>query len=228
MKVVALLVVLFVLTLPALAQDQPSPNPPMNPGMSCPMGGMGQGMMGGGMGMGQGMGQGMGGMHGMQCMCPMCGMMGMGGTLPGQMFIMRAQMLGLTDDQINKIQGIQTDFRRQQIKTGSDIQLAQIDLQQEMMKDSPDMAKVEPTIKRINGLQAELQIAGVKASLASKNVLTPQQRQMCMPMMRNMMMPGMQGGMQPMAPGGQMPMGPMGGMQPMGPPGGAPTSPMAH
>ena len=217
MKTALLLAVFLALTAPLLAQD-----PPMDPGMSCPMGGMGMGgMMGGG-------GMGMGG--GMQGMCPMCGMMGMGGMLPGGMYLMRAQMLGLTDDQIAKIQSTQTDFRRTQIKTQSEIQLAQLDLQQELMKDKPDSAKIEQLIKRINGLQAEVQIAAMKASLAVRNVLTPAQRRMCKSMMMKMMMPQQQGGMQ--MPGGMQPMGPggmaPGGMQPMGPSGGSPAPPMAH
>ena len=202
MRLSLLLAVFFVLAVPLLAQD--APNPPMTPGMACPMPGMG-----GGMGQGMGMGGPMG--HGMQCMCPMCGMMGMGGMLPGQMLLMHADMLKLTDDQIQKIRNIQPDFRRQQVRTGADIQLDQIDLQQELMKDGPDAAKAERLIRHINQLQADQQVAAMKASIAAKNVLTPEQRQMCSSMMKMKMM------------GPQMP----GGMQPMGPPGGTPPMPPA-
>lgn len=190
MRLATVLAVFLVLSLPLFAQD---PNPPMTPGMACPMPGMGGDM-------GQ-MGQGMGGMQGMQgMMCPMCGMMSMGGMLPGGMYLMHADMLGLTDDQIRKLQDIQADFRRRQVRTGSDIQLNQIDLQQETMKDSPDATKAERLIREINRLQGDMQVAAMKASMAAKNVLTPEQRRMAMSMM---MKPPMQvpGGMQqPMPP----------------------------
>ena len=212
MRVVGLLVFLCVLALPVLAQDQPAPNPPMNPGMSCPMPGMGMGQgmgrgMGQGMGpgMGQGMGPGMGQGMGQGMMCPMCPMMGAGGMLPGHMFNMHAAALELTEDQIQKIQNIQTDFRRQQIRTGSEIELSRIDLQQEMMKDNPDVTKAERLIRDINRLQADMQVAAMKASAAAKNVLTPEQRSRAKSMM---MRPPMGGGMQPMPPAGG-PHGPM-------------------
>ena len=238
MRIALLLAVLLVVSLPAFSQNSGDPNPPM---MSGPMGGqgmgMGGGMMGGGQGMGGGMmgggqgmhgmmgkGMGMGGGQGMQGMCPMCSMMGMSEMLPGGMCLLRAGGLGLTDDQISKIQNIHTDFRREQIKTGSEIQLAQLDLQQELMKDNPDTSKVGTIIKRINGLQAEVQIAAMKSWLAGRNVLTPEQRDMCKSMMKSMMqgMGGMMGGMQPMMPKGG------GGMQPMAPGAGGQMPPMQH
>ena len=227
MRIALLLAVLLVVSLPAFSQNSGDPNPSM---MSGPMGGQGMGMGGGMMGGGQGMrgmmgkGMGMGGGQGMQGMCPMCSMMGMSEMLPGGMCLLRAGGLGLTDDQISKIQNIHTDFRREQIKTGSEIQLAQLDLRQEMMKDNPDASKVGTIIKRINGLQAEVQIAAMKSWIAARNVLTPEQRQKCKSMMKSMMqgMGGMMGGMQPMMPKGG------GGMQPMAPGAGGQMPPMQH
>jgi Spy/CpxP family protein refolding chaperone len=238
MRIALLLAVLLVVSLPAFSQNSGDPNPSM---MSGPMGGgmmgggqgmgmgggqgMGGGMMGGGMGQGMGMrgmmgkGMGMGGGQGMQGMCPMCSMMGMSDMLPGGMCLLRAGGLGLTDDQTSKIQNIHTDFRREQIKTGSEIQLAQLDLQQELMKDNPDTSKVGTIIKRINGLQAEVQIAAMKSWIAARNVLTPEQRQKCKSMMMGRPMTG---GMMPMMPQGG------GGMQPMAPGAGGQMPPMQH
>jgi Spy/CpxP family protein refolding chaperone len=183
-------ILMLVVVIPAAAQMMeqgqpmpPQPGPqgapgPMMPGMGqmgmgsmmCPMC---QGRMGGGQGMDMGM------------MYPMCrGMM-----LPGHHALMHREALGLSDQQADKIRDIQTEFRKQQIRLGSEVQLAEIDLEQAMKAEKVDMPGVERLVREMNRVQGDLRLAGIRAKVSAQNVLTPDQRKMAESMM---MMPGPQ------------------------------------
>jgi len=226
-KILCILAAALLLALPVLAQTDPNmgggmPPGPMMPG-NCPMGGMGGGMMGG-MGGGQGM---MGG-----------GMMGPGGMGLDQCLMMHIQSLGLTEDQMSRLRTVMTDYQKERINLTSQIQVKEIDLHTMLMADNADMKKVEAQVRDINRVQGDLQLAGIRAFLAGKKILMPEQIRMlqqmmgmCMgtcPMMGGGMPmpmmggPGMMGGMPGpggMAPGAPMPPSPNAPMSPNPPPG---------
>lgn len=86
------------------------------------------------------------------------------------------QDLGLTDDQLRRIRNIQLDAMKQIIPIAANIQLAQVDLMQMMLQDSVDSRRVESQARKIGGYVGDLYAAGIRAMLAARDVLTPDQR----------------------------------------------------
>ena len=180
--------------------------PPMGPGMIGPgmMGpggqagpGMGPGMMGpgGGMGPGRMMGSQQGGMEmgpGRPSMQGMPGMMmgpgqGMG---PGMMMgaspqerplisqILSAKdQLGLTADQEQRLRRLRTEFEKEAIRRGAEIQAAEVDLRELLAAETPDLGKVETQVKRVGALQAELRFARITVLQERRGILTKEQWQ---------------------------------------------------
>lgn len=139
-------------------------------------------------------------------------MTGAGMTMPGQI-LMHARMLDLTKEQTGRIRSMHTELRKEQIRLTSQIQIAQIDLQELLAQDTVDMPKVEQQVREISRLQGDLQLARIRAMNSVRNVLTPEQREK----LQSLMM-------------GTRPMGLMQGPKPMGrdatpPPGPGPPRP---
>ncbi len=183
-------------------------------------GGMMGGMMGGGMG-GHGMREGRGG-RALSHEGPLISIM-----------LEHKQDLGLNAEQERKLRDLRTEFAKESIRRGAEIQVAEIELDSLLEQDQWDLAKVEPKVKQIASLQSELRLARIKTLEAGRAVLTAEQLEKLKQVghrMRamggpgtmgsgmGMMGPGMMGPGQPMGPGG--PMGP--GMMP-GP--GGPSAP---
>lgn len=132
-----------------------------------------------------------GGQAGMKC--PMCGGDmhgdGMSAMIPGQRYLAQCGALGLSSDQINRIRNIQIDFYKQAVQDISGILTAHLDQQQALMADKVDTGRVEKQAREIGRLVGELDLAAVRAQIAARNVLTPDQRAKantmavpCMPM----------------------------------------------
>ena len=140
----------------------------------CPMMGQARGQcpqMGGKMGMGK-HGDGMGMMgRGMQgaVMDPMLG------HLYGK--VMRAvKDLNLSPEQKAKARDIYISYRKQAIKTGSEIKIARIELHELLRAEPVNMEKVRAKTGEIASKTADLMLAGIRSMEEFKLVLTPQQR----------------------------------------------------
>ncbi len=216
-----------VLTLTAWAWAQQGTTP-----QQPPTGAAGQGMMGGqapqggtgapsGM-MGQQGGTGPGGMMGAQT--PQGGQ----GTGPGAMMGPRSgrgalgvrrglslyerplisevlsvqQQLGLSADQVGRLQTLRTDFEKEAIKRSAEVQVAEVDLSSLLEADRLDLSKVEAQVKKIAALQAELRVARIKTLEQGRAVLTQDQWQK---------FESLAPGMGRMGPSGMMGSGMMGG-----------------
>lgn len=132
------------------------------------------------------------GQMGWQCpqMGGMMGMQGRGMKGPGMRGGMMDPILGhmyhkamravkdlnLSPEQKSKARGIYTDFRKQAIKTGSEIKIARIELHELLKAEPVNMEKVRAKTGEIASKTADLMLSGVRSMEEFKKVLTPQQR----------------------------------------------------
>jgi Spy/CpxP family protein refolding chaperone len=86
------------------------------------------------------------------------------------------EFLGLSADQVKKLEQLRDNFQRQSIRTDADLKIIEMDIV--ALTDSPttEVAKVESKIREGEKLRADLRIARVRAIEQAKAVLTPEQR----------------------------------------------------
>ena len=123
---------------------------------------------------------------GARCMCESG--YGQGGMMGGRMgmFAARRQMmwkifkkLGLSRPQMEAIWKVRSGLRKDAIMKKADIEVARVELMNMLhngfRKDHVDMAAVEAKLKQIASLQTELRLARIKAFVAIRSELTPEQ-----------------------------------------------------
>ncbi len=93
--------------------------------------------------------------------------------------------LGLTQEQISKIKDLKFSTDKEVIRLRSDMELKEIDLREELSKDSPDMNRVKNLIKAKHSIMAEIELAKVKEYIGVKKILTPEQIEKFKTVMRN-------------------------------------------
>jgi Spy/CpxP family protein refolding chaperone len=86
------------------------------------------------------------------------------------------EKLGLSDDQVKKLEQLRSDFEKESIRNDADIRVAEIDLNNQLLGKNPNLAKVEAKIREIERLRADLRIARVRAVENAKALLTAEQR----------------------------------------------------
>jgi Spy/CpxP family protein refolding chaperone len=84
--------------------------------------------------------------------------------------------LGLSADQVSRLETLRGDFTREAIRRDADIRIAELDLASLLEQDSPDLSKVEAKVREVAQLRADLRIARLRAIEQGKAVLTPEQR----------------------------------------------------
>jgi Spy/CpxP family protein refolding chaperone len=90
--------------------------------------------------------------------------------------------LGLSPAQIVALERLRDDFRREAIKRGADIRVAELDLAALTRTDPADagkpvdMAQVEAKVRDIERLRTEQRLARIRAIEQGKAQLTPEQR----------------------------------------------------
>ena len=127
------------------------------------------------------------------------------------------QELGLTPDQIQKLQELRVSFAKEAIHRSADIRAAEIDLNVLLEKDRWDLAAIEAQVKQIAAMRGDLRFARIKTLAAGLALLTPEQVQKLKAIghwrppagSRGRMGPG-----QPYGPGWPGPMGPGPGYPP--------------
>ena len=91
--------------------------------------------------------------------------------------------LGLSATQVQSLQKMSADARRDAIKRQADLKLARVDLGTLMQPDpadpnrARDMAKIEAKVRDIEKLRADGKIAQLRTMEQSRQVLTPEQRE---------------------------------------------------
>ena len=86
------------------------------------------------------------------------------------------EKLGLSDDQVKKLEQLRSDFEKETIRNEADIRVAELDLNNLLQAQSADLAKVEAKIREVERLRADLRIARIRAIEKGKALLTAEQR----------------------------------------------------
>jgi Spy/CpxP family protein refolding chaperone len=102
--------------------------------------------------------------------------------------------LGLSADQVGRLETLRGDFTREAIRRGADIRIAELDLAALLEQDPVDLSKVEVKVREVAQLRADLRIARLRAIEQGKAVLTPEQRTRLQAMLSGGMHHGLGGG----------------------------------
>src|SRR5262245_23712894 len=84
--------------------------------------------------------------------------------------------LHLSASQVQTLEKLRNDFRRQSIRLDADLKVAEMDLAQLLDADSADMGKVESKVREIEKLKGDLRLARLRAIEEGKKVLSTEQR----------------------------------------------------
>jgi hypothetical protein len=84
--------------------------------------------------------------------------------------------LGLTPDQVSRLEALRTAFARESIKRDADIRVGEMDLATLLEQEPLDMGKVEAKIQEVSKLRTDLQIGRLRTLEQGRAVLTPEQR----------------------------------------------------
>ena len=84
--------------------------------------------------------------------------------------------LGLSNDQVRKLEQLRTDFQKESIRREADLRVAEMDLDGLFEAQPVDMAKVEAKVREIERLRADIRLARIRAIEKGKEQLTADQR----------------------------------------------------
>jgi heavy-metal resistance protein len=84
--------------------------------------------------------------------------------------------LGLSAEQIKKLEQLRDSFQRQSIRNDADLRIIELDIAALVDNPTVDVAKVEAKIREAEKLRAELRIARIRVIEQAKAVLTAEQR----------------------------------------------------
>lgn len=92
------------------------------------------------------------------------------------MMLRNREKLGLSDDQVRRMEQLRSNYEKESIRRDADIRVAEMDL--DALLDAPkvDMAKVEAKVREIEKLRGDLRLARIRAIEKGKRLLTPDQR----------------------------------------------------
>ena len=84
--------------------------------------------------------------------------------------------LGLSPDQVKKLEQLRDNFQRQSIRNDADLRIVELDIATLLDNPTVDVAKVEAKIREAEKLRADLRIARIKVIEQAKAVLSAEQR----------------------------------------------------
>ena len=86
------------------------------------------------------------------------------------------EKLGLSNDQVKKLEQLRTDFQKESIRRDADLRVAEMDLAGLLDAPPVDMAKVEAKVREIERLRADIRLARIRTIEKGKEQLTADQR----------------------------------------------------
>jgi Spy/CpxP family protein refolding chaperone len=86
------------------------------------------------------------------------------------------ERLGLSDDQVKKLEQLRSDFEKETIRNEADIRVAEIDLTNLLKASNADPGKIEAKVREIERLRGDLRIARIRAIEKGKALLSSDQR----------------------------------------------------
>jgi len=118
---------------------------------------------------------------GMMCQCPM--MDKMKGDMPmGNMQMKSPDMMAyieklqLTPDQRDKMDSAKIAHHKDMIRKSADRDIAQIELEELMRKDEPNLTAIGDQLKKIANMEADLKLSQIKIIIDLKAILTKEQK----------------------------------------------------
>jgi hypothetical protein len=93
------------------------------------------------------------------------------------LILSHGQELGLTPEQLQKLQELRTTFDKEAVARGVAIRAAEADLKGLLEKDQWDLTAIEAKVQQLATLQGDLRFAGIKTLAAGEALLTPEQVQ---------------------------------------------------
>jgi Spy/CpxP family protein refolding chaperone len=85
--------------------------------------------------------------------------------------------LELSPEQIQALEQLRDDYRREAIRYDADLRIAEIDLESILKADPVDLEKVKVKLQDIERLRADLRLAQVRAIERGKALLSAEQRE---------------------------------------------------
>jgi hypothetical protein len=145
------------------------------PCMAAPLSGSRAQMMGMmGKGMGGMMGSGMSGMMGGD---DMHGMMqgGQMGMMEHMFYLDRADELGLSPEQVNRLKAIHVECRKDNIRNAAETKIARLELSELLSGDYWMLKDAEPLVRKVQKLEGDIQVRHLQAVSDARKVLTAEQ-----------------------------------------------------
>ncbi len=86
------------------------------------------------------------------------------------------EQLGLSPDQVTKLRALRLDSRKETLRRVAELRGAHLDLGALLHAETPDLAKIEAQVRRIESLRTDLQMSRIRTSLEARALLTPEQQ----------------------------------------------------
>jgi Spy/CpxP family protein refolding chaperone len=113
---------------------------------------------------------------GKECMMMHGDRMGPGGPMFGDPERMKKD-LGLTDEQVKKIAGINSEHKKKMLEYREKLAPREIQLERLLLEDAVDLAKVKSLLREISDLKVEVQMLRIQHRLDIEKVLTAEQKE---------------------------------------------------
>jgi Spy/CpxP family protein refolding chaperone len=85
------------------------------------------------------------------------------------------ERLQLTDEQMDKLRKLRTDYRKEMIKRKANLRIAELELWELMESKNIDMARTEKKVKDIGAMQADLMLYRIKVLQETRKFLSEEQ-----------------------------------------------------
>ena len=86
------------------------------------------------------------------------------------------EVLGLSADQVRKLEQLRDGFQRQSIRNDADLRIVEIDIAVLLENDPVDLAKLEAKIREGEKLRTDLRMARIRAIEQAKGLLNTEQK----------------------------------------------------
>jgi hypothetical protein len=86
------------------------------------------------------------------------------------------EQLGLSADQVKRIEQLRDNFQRQSIRHDADLRIVELDIAAALDSDSVDLAKLESKIREAEKMRSDLRIARIRAIEQARALLTAEQK----------------------------------------------------
>ena len=92
------------------------------------------------------------------------------------LMLQNKERLGLSADQVKKLEQLRDNFQKQSIRHDADLRIVELDLAALLDHDPVEMGKLEGKVREAEKLRADLRIARIRAIEQAKGVLTAEQK----------------------------------------------------